>query len=627
MLRADRIVYDEGREPDPRRGPAPPDRPGRRRPHGRQRRADPRPRGGAHHQRAAPHRRQDADGRRRGPPHRRPLRRRSTRPSPAPAPSAPRTPRPPGRCAPRASPRTRSSGASTSRTPASSSSACPVGFLPRLSIPAPGVERASGFLEPRFLQSDIYGFGIKTPYYRVLGPSADATLTPFVTTGGAALIEGEYRQRFANGGFDFWGVFARRRRARRRRRLRPRRLPHHRRVRACRATSPPTSTSPPPPTTASSPSSTIPTPTSSPASPASAAPAPNEYIELGTIAFQSLTDVNESMDVPFVLPAVLLPPPARLPRRGRAGSASRSTRSASCARPAATASAPAGRSTGSATSTLPHGILASGTAQALVDVYQVWDNPDIADGLEVQAAPTLAGELRWPWVRHTGAADHVIEPIVQVVYVRALQDQDEIPNEDSRLPEFDETNLFAFNRFPGLDRLETGLRANLGHQLHPPGPRRLVGGLHARAHPARRPGRRVRRRHRPRRPLVGLRGRRVGRLRLGADRDQPRALRHRLGLPAQRVRPRLRRRRSARSAPPTSTSPRTTATPSSGRSPRPARSRSTPATGCARTGSCAGSGATTSPTALEPARRRRDHLRQRVRRVRPFRLAPLHLIG
>ena len=34
------------------------------------------------------------------------------------------------------------------------------------------------------------------------------TLTPFVTTGGAALMEGEYRQRFASGGFDFWGVVA-----------------------------------------------------------------------------------------------------------------------------------------------------------------------------------------------------------------------------------------------------------------------------------------------------------------------------------------------------------------------------------------------------------------------------------
>ena len=37
-----------------------------------------------------------------------------------------------------------------------------------------------------------------------------------------------------------------------------------------------------------------------------------------------------------------------------------------------------------------------------------------------------------------------------------------MPNEDSQLPEFDETNLFSLNRFPGHDRLETGLRANLG---------------------------------------------------------------------------------------------------------------------------------------------------------------------
>ena len=59
---------------------------------------------------------------------------------------------------------------------------------------------------PGFSQSDIYGFGFKLPYYRVLGPSADATVTPFVTTKGGVLLEGEYRRRFAAGGFDLWGV-------------------------------------------------------------------------------------------------------------------------------------------------------------------------------------------------------------------------------------------------------------------------------------------------------------------------------------------------------------------------------------------------------------------------------------
>jgi LPS-assembly protein len=84
----------------------------------------------------------------------------------------------------------------------------PVAWLPRLSIPEPGVARASGVLVPELVQSDIYGLGFKLPYYRVLGPAADATVTPFVTTTGALLFEGEYRRRFASGGFDLWGVVA-----------------------------------------------------------------------------------------------------------------------------------------------------------------------------------------------------------------------------------------------------------------------------------------------------------------------------------------------------------------------------------------------------------------------------------
>ena len=84
----------------------------------------------------------------------------------------------------------------------------PVGYFPRLSLPEPGVRRASGVLVPSFLQSGIYGFGFKLPYYRTLGPSADATITPFVTTTGAKLLEGEYRKRLANGGFDVSGVLA-----------------------------------------------------------------------------------------------------------------------------------------------------------------------------------------------------------------------------------------------------------------------------------------------------------------------------------------------------------------------------------------------------------------------------------
>ena len=38
----------------------------------------------------------------------------------------------------------------------------------------------------------------------------------------------------------------------------------------------------------------------------------------------------------------------------------------------------------------------------------------------------------------------------------------QIPNEDSLDFEFTDQNLFSLNRFPGIDRLEGGARANVG---------------------------------------------------------------------------------------------------------------------------------------------------------------------
>jgi len=55
----------------------------------------------------------------------------------------------------------------------------------------------------------------------------------------------------------------------------------------------------------------------------------------------------------------------------------------------------------------------------------------------------------------------VIEPVAQLVWTseEALTDR---PAEESRQVALDEGNLFAFSRFPAGDRVEAGLRANLG---------------------------------------------------------------------------------------------------------------------------------------------------------------------
>ncbi len=79
--------------------------------------------------------------------------------------------------------------------------------------------------------------------------------------------------------------------------------------------------------------------------------------------------------------------------------------------------------------------------------------------------PQAAVEMRWPLMRDGGAwGSQVIEPIAQVIVApRAGNSQFyRIPNEDSLDLEFTDQNLFSFNRFPGIDRLEGGVRANVG---------------------------------------------------------------------------------------------------------------------------------------------------------------------
>ena len=58
-----------------------------------------------------------------------------------------------------------------------------------------------------------------------------------------------------------------------------------------------------------------------------------------------------------------------------------------------------------------------------------------------------------------------VEPRAQVVLGRNSADADEFPMEDNRAVEFEFANLFAVNRFPGLDGAETGQRVDYGLQL------------------------------------------------------------------------------------------------------------------------------------------------------------------
>jgi LPS-assembly protein len=77
----------------------------------------------------------------------------------------------------------------------------PLAFFPYFSMPDPTVKRQTGFLMPSFSNSNIYGFGVETPYFVALAPDYDMTLSPRYMTTQGALVQGEFRQRLENGDY------------------------------------------------------------------------------------------------------------------------------------------------------------------------------------------------------------------------------------------------------------------------------------------------------------------------------------------------------------------------------------------------------------------------------------------
>lgn len=80
-------------------------------------------------------------------------------------------------------------------------------YLPRLRLPDPTLERATGFLIPSLHNSSLLGTGVKVPYFIRLGDHKDLTLTPFLSTNSRTL-EYRYRQAFRNGRIEFSGAFS-----------------------------------------------------------------------------------------------------------------------------------------------------------------------------------------------------------------------------------------------------------------------------------------------------------------------------------------------------------------------------------------------------------------------------------
>jgi LPS-assembly protein len=82
-------------------------------------------------------------------------------------------------------------------------------------------------------------------------------------------------------------------------------------------------------------------------------------------------------------------------------------------------------------------------------------------GFQGRAIGALAADLRWPLIGPAFGGTQRITPRLQIVTAPRLKNL-ELPNEDARAVDLDDTNLFALNRFPGYDRFEDSSRATYG---------------------------------------------------------------------------------------------------------------------------------------------------------------------
>ena len=110
--------------------------------------------------------------------------------------------------------------------------------------------------------------------------------------------------------------------------------------------------------------------------------------------------------------------------------------------------------------TSQNGIVLDVDSEIETSQYNVAQYQSVSQNTTRFSAASAIG-LRWPLSRRLQDGGlQLIEPRIQLV---GLADQAQnILNQDSTRVEFDEGNLFRFNRAPGFDQTETGARLNIG---------------------------------------------------------------------------------------------------------------------------------------------------------------------
>lgn len=194
---------------------------------------------------------------------------------------------------------------------------------------------------------------------------------------------------------------------------------------------------------------------------------PNRYFAVRGWAFQDLTSGSDDSRVPFALPLVDFL--WRLPEAPLGGSVLVEANSLGLYRRDGQSMARALASAQWTRNILtPAGQRVTFTGLLRGDVYNASDTSmaDVSfyagrDGWSARFIPLAAVDVEWPFAGPFLGGTQTLSPRVQFVGSTSTANED-IPNEDSRAVDLEESNLFALNRFPGYDRWEGGTRITYG---------------------------------------------------------------------------------------------------------------------------------------------------------------------
>ncbi len=336
----------------------------------------------------------------------------------------------------------------------------PVAYIPRLRIPDPSLERATGFLSPEFSLTSGHGFGLRMPYFIVLSADRDLTLTPFLATKGTAALDVRYRQAFRTGMLELGGLVARDS-------IRPGSIRGTGYVKG---------------------NFLLPRDftLSFNLTQTSDRRIFDDYGEILSGISSDITIQRLRRDERFRFELVhprslrLRDISSTLPNRfGRAVYERRTTppvfggiasvrmelhghmRSVPLAADVKSVARFSMDLDWRRDAVLAGGVLGAIGVNLGLDHVRVGPAATGFAPSTTRVTPNLMAELRWPLVRVSpGGAVHVVEPVAQVIWGR--DNVVALPNDLSRTPELDEGNLFSFNRFASRDQREMGLRGNVG---------------------------------------------------------------------------------------------------------------------------------------------------------------------